>query len=715
VVYGLSAANRLLDGKRPGMALQLSSSLGVADNQFRQTAKPIDTNQEEITSVVELINGDLVSAGKGGTLRWWKSNHFAGAPVISGHHHIQVMLPCWDNVVVTTGKDGILRFWVDGRNIKIIQTGQEEVQALTLGNKGELISAGKDGTVRSWSDPLQNPLENSIIAHTAHGRVTAMTSIQNGELVLGFKDGMLQYWSAGNLVAEIDNTAQGYVTYLAVAANGDLLSGGSDGSLRPWRDRMPLENIDQQENMGSVMSSSSGMRRLFPFLANHEFSQGEEPDLFQGNERQIVSIVELKNGSVLAGSADGTLRLYKDSKKLASPQIINSGHGKLVSLFRQKYGKLSGDNSEFVISGGTDGLIRRWVSAEPQAASQIVTDHGGQYISGIISFPGEKMISSGYDGTIHEWENKSNSGVPEVAETKSGGVMSLLRLSNDDFIVGSQDGSLQRWRGAKVVGRTVHTEQGNVLKLLELRNGIIASSGVDGSIKFWQDYEPARGYKVINTEQGMVLSMVELSNGELVTGGWDGTLKFWKATASVEPVRTVETGQSHVLSLIATNEGLLNEELLISGGRDGSLQHWHRSGRKWEPIAHEEPQITNQQSILSLVKLKDGEVLTGGYNGKIRRWKQGRPVGDGSQIDTGHENGITCLLVLPGGDLFSGGYDGSVRRLSLSEAVRAACQRTDLASLYSVSGIEPIVKTALEGCIKVGVDIRNASSPIPSG
>ncbi|MFN7820150.1 MAG: hypothetical protein ACK5Q7_11270, partial [Cyanobacteriota bacterium] len=71
LVYGLAAAEPLLDGQHAWEAGQLSASLPVAAAATRAKAMPIATGQGGVTSLIELKNGELISGGEDGTLRRW--------------------------------------------------------------------------------------------------------------------------------------------------------------------------------------------------------------------------------------------------------------------------------------------------------------------------------------------------------------------------------------------------------------------------------------------------------------------------------------------------------------------------------------------------------------------------------------------------------------------------------------------------------------------
>jgi hypothetical protein len=78
-------------------------------------------------------------------------------------------------------------------------------------------------------------------------------------------------------------------------------------------------------------------------------------------------------------------------------------------------------------------------------------------------------------------------------------------------------------------------------------------------------------------------------------------------------------------------------------------------------MARTAPIATGQGSVWSLIELKNGELISGGRDGSLRRWRDGKPVGDGKPIATG-QGGVWSLIELKNGELISGGDDGSLRR-----------------------------------------------------
>ncbi|MEY4808930.1 MAG: hypothetical protein RLZZ206_3319 [Cyanobacteriota bacterium] len=154
----------------------------------------------------------------------------------------------------------------------------------------------------------------------------------------------------------------------------------------------------------------------------------------------------------------------------------------------------------------------------------------------------------------------------------------------------------------------------------------------------------------------------------------------------------IATGQEEVLSLIQLKNGEL-----ISGGADGSLRRW----RDGKPEGDGKPIVTGQDIVTNLIELKNGELISGGRDGSLRRWRDGKPVGDGKPIATGQE-GVLSLIELKNGELISGGGNGSLRRWTPAPIARAACRQIDLDSVPTDTGLAPVVEAAQKTCRDTG-------------
>jgi hypothetical protein len=139
---------------------------------------------------------------------------------------------------------------------------------------------------------------------------------------------------------------------------------------------------------------------------------------------------------------------------------------------------------------------------------------------------------------------------------------------------------------------------------------------------------------------------------------------------------------------------------VISGGEDGTLRRW----RDGKALDGGQAIPTGQGWVRSLIELKNGEVISGGLDGTLRRWRDGKALDGGQAIRAG-QGWVTSLIELKNGEVISGGGDGTLRRWSPAPTARVACRQIDFTSLPIEAGLAPVVQAAKETCRAVGVKV----------
>ncbi|MFN9686235.1 MAG: hypothetical protein ACK583_13375 [Cyanobacteriota bacterium] len=119
-------------------------------------------------------------------------------------------------------------------------------------------------------------------------------------------------------------------------------------------------------------------------------------------------------------------------------------------------------------------------------------------------------------------------------------------------------------------------------------------------------------------------------------------------------------------------------------------------------LAVSAPIATGQQAMWSLIKLRNGALISGGADGTLRRWRGGSAPTEGPFILAG-QGGVTSLIELASGVLISGGADGTLRSWSPAPIARAACRQIDLPSIPTDTGLGPVVQAAQATCRALGV------------
>ena len=153
----------------------------------------------------------------------------------------------------------------------------------------------------------------------------------------------------------------------------------------------------------------------------------------------------------------------------------------------------------------------------------------------------------------------------------------------------------------------------------------------------------------IPTRQGNVYNVSWSGNGQtLATGGDDGSVKLWSRTG--EAIKTIDTQQSSVRSVSWSRDG----QILATGGDDGSVKLWSRTGEAIKTID------TQQSSVRSVSWSRDGQILATGGDYSVKLWSQtGEAI---KTLDTLTQQGILHSVSWSGDGqiLATGGEDGSV-------------------------------------------------------
>ena len=92
------------------------------------------------------------------------------------------------------------------------------------------------------------------------------------------------------------------------------------------------------------------------------------------------------------------------------------------------------------------------------------------------------------------------------------------------------------------------------------------------------------------------------------------------------------------------------------------------------------PVQADQELVLSLLSLSNGDMISGGSDGTLQLWRRHgknglRKIGQPIQTE---QTEVWSLLMLKNGDLVSGGRDGTIRFFSPERVKEAACEEVQV-------------------------------------
>jgi cytochrome c len=211
-------------------------------------------------------------------------------------------------------------------------------------------SAGQDGQVAVWGD---GPSPLSI--DRLHDGPVAALAVAGGAVASGGWDGRIVVRSGTGLAFDAH---QGQVTGLVTWADG-LASTGSDLKLRLWQgDRLTgavdlpaLPTALARDGTALFVAGADGvLRRIVPGAAQSDRTQSDRA--LSDRPLPVVALA-VADGRIAASSITGEVWVL-DAATLTLRTMFQTGQGAVWAL------AFDGDT---LLTGGNDGLIRRWTLA----------------------------------------------------------------------------------------------------------------------------------------------------------------------------------------------------------------------------------------------------------------------------------------------------------------------------------------------------------------
>jgi WD40 repeat protein len=280
--------------------------------------------------------------------------------------------------------------------------------------------------------------------------------------------------------------------------------------------------------------------------------------------------------------------------------------------------------------------------------------HRGTVLSG-----GSEPLSRGIENMLRGW-NPRVAGSRLEAPSGQAEILSLVELCHGDLISGDNNGALHHWRQGRRLGQPLASPHGRVYALALLPSSDLVSGGDDGTLQVWRQ---GRAVAALATGQGGVTSLVAGADGSIWSGGRDGSIHYIDPSASSQHRSLVIQSRHGAVWVLA----LLPNGDLLSGGDDGFLRRWRHGAPVGMPLK------TPHTSVEALVVLTNGFWITGGSGGDIQIWRNERPLGDYFTVGSGS---IRSLIQRNNGDIVSANGDGTISEYPKpATAIARACQQ----------------------------------------
>lgn len=515
---------------------------GGSDKMVRQwdlntgTMSELPHSDKVISVAVSPNNRLVVSGDEKGIIRLWNRDKPTEKPVeLTGHGATvqQVTFsPTDPNVLISAGDDGLIIVWNLKERCRTQQSKQQPARIVnfSLSPDGLIAAASADGYVRVFRllenvTPCSNPATKGKSA-TAPS-TPEFSLIQDGELV-----------GHGGIAMGIAFNPGG--TRLA--------STGQDGSIRIWGHKTPGFSLAQ-------LQLSSDAQQAVPLPGN------------------VSAIAIGPNGeSVVAGDDNGTIYLWRSFHQpdfepitLPSDQHWHAHDQAIRSLAFLHIG-----NRAVIVSGGDDGLLKRWDATSGQAIRTEIEDQA-EPIRSIVVSPDKQLVAAGSrDGTIRLWDIATENNIRRYErpiDAQEDYELHTLSFTADGkyLAVGDSSAGVRLLDVAKPESERIL--QGHIDSIQSLSRGSarwLLSAGADGRILEWHPtildqptVEGLRKHDEFKSRLGFrdstPLTSIDTSgDGKLILiGGRKGRLELWDGDEHVQIATHFPGHQSSDIQAVA--------------------------------------------------------------------------------------------------------------------------------------------------------------------
>ncbi|TAI67704.1 c-type cytochrome [Bradyrhizobium sp. Leo170] len=276
------------------------------------------------------------------------------------------------------------------------------------------------------------------------------------------------------------------------------------------------------------------------------------------------------------------------------------GHGGPVRAIA-----VSGDGAT-VLSGSFDTAAIRW-SLTTEAAEQVLRFHSDA-VNAVAFLKDRRVATAGADGRIAIW-TADRQDPDRVFEGHTGPIVAIA-VSPDVSTIASAswDGTVRLWSLSDGTSRVLEGHSQNVNGVAFTPNGrSVVSVGYDMTARIWRLTD---GTSEIATSPAPLNAIAIAPDGEIVTGAADGRLRMM--TSDGKESGDVAASGTPIVALAISGDGTL----IAAAGVRGTVSIVDRKARSTLRKL-----VGPNLAVWSVAFLSDGAtLLTGGADGKIRRW-----------------------------------------------------------------------------------------------
>ncbi len=595
----------------------------------------------------------VMGASADGALREWNVDNAQLAGVVYTSPSSSVGVPAVGSQIVLGGQDGAIRrvSWPPKPATNL--SGHSDVVpvvAISADNRF-VISGGYDQILQI------SQLSNGQPVRTLSGQVgrifSAALSHDGALAASGAEPGTIQLWNtADGTPGPVLSGHSGAVNDLSFHPSKPLvLSASLDGSVRLWEIPATMQPVrGHSQPVAAVALTSNGQLLVTGSLDKtvrvSTVIDGQPKSAMNDFPQPIQSLALSSKGTLLGvGDLVGDL------------QIRNMDQGAVLSTWGAHAGAVTGlhflGEGERMASSGADGTVKIWTLPLPTSAT--VKAHGQAISALAITHDGKKLISAGLDEWIRVYSLDNQQQIAGWKNTA--GPVTAVAISTDDklLVTGTSTGNWQSWSFPDGVEKQQQPmgHAGAIHSIaIHPQTGELATAGADGAVKLWKGGEMPR---VLSGHSGAVLAVAFTPDGvSVISGGADASVRRWNVSDGVQAqVYAGHQGQVTALTVSADSTTIVSSSL-------------DRTVRIWTAVSGEAKVLTQVSPIIaSDYSAETRRIATTGEDLIVRIWDTS--TGRELQRFAASKAALKAVRLVPSLQSFvTGGSDGDLIFSSIS-------------------------------------------------
>lgn len=416
MLYSLAALERL--AQDPAEALGAAYTLARASLRNWELEQweinPRGAGRQPVTALLALRDGTAITAAGCGPgpaegsacLQRWRASKPLAAPVPTDQEEVTVLLELADGQLVSGGADGRLRLWQLEGSLKPLAASEAPgsaavpIHSLVQLSDGEIVSGDERGTLRRWRkgnqaggwrlQPLAKPISTAVSN-------IVLLALPDGALLSGGADpnnrlgsAALQLWRQGRPIGPPLRTGQTVVKQLLLWGNQVLSVGsegrverltpaGGTGQLLELPGRGPRPDVDQLVPLagGALLSvHSDGSLRMWIRKPSAGQDGMQLQAVGQADSKDLRQLVDLRDGTLIAVDASHKILLIQHPDPRAGEAertgVTPSGQTAVNAL-------LARPGNQLISGGGDDGRLCFWVAGTRLERLALGQGQGGSH------------------------------------------------------------------------------------------------------------------------------------------------------------------------------------------------------------------------------------------------------------------------------------------------------------------------------------------------